>query len=72
MKKVTSKLTIEQQKELETLATLSDEQINTDDMPEVTDWSDAKRGLFYSPIQEEITEASALEGKGQSSVISEQ
>ncbi len=55
MKKVTSKLTVEQQHELETLADLSDDQINTDDMPEVTDWSDAKRGLFYRPIQEEIT-----------------
>jgi uncharacterized protein (DUF4415 family) len=54
MKKVTSKLTIEQQQELESLAALSDEQINTDDMPEVTDWSDAKRGLFYYPPQEEI------------------
>jgi len=47
MKKVISDLTLEQQLELEALAAMSDDEINTDDIPEVTDWSDAKHGMFY-------------------------
>lgn len=49
-KKVTS-----QDKELEALASLPDDEINTDDIPEVTDWSDGKRGMFYRPIKQQIT-----------------
>lgn len=52
MKKAISDLTAEQKAELEALATLSDDQINTDDIPEVTDWSDAQRGLFYRPVKQ--------------------
>ncbi len=33
----------------------SDEDINTDDIPEVFDWSDAVRGKFYRPIKEQVT-----------------
>ncbi len=51
MKKAISDLTAEQKAELDALATLFDDQINTDDMPEVTDWSDAQRGLFYRPVK---------------------
>ncbi len=29
--------------------------IRTDLIPEVTDWSNAKRGLFYRPIKQQIT-----------------
>lgn len=29
--------------------------IRTDLIPEVTDWSDGKRGLFYRPIKKQIT-----------------
>ena len=47
MKKAISDLTAEQKAELEALATLPDDQINTDDIPAVTDWSNVKRGLFY-------------------------
>jgi hypothetical protein len=52
MKKAISDLTAEQKAELEALATLPDDQINTDDIPEVTDWSDAQRGLFYRPVKQ--------------------
>lgn len=34
---------------------MSDEDINTDDIPEVLDWSNAVRGKFYRPIQEQVT-----------------
>ncbi len=34
---------------------MSDEDINTDDIPEVFDWSDAVRGKFYRPIKEQVT-----------------
>jgi len=45
-------LTAEQKAELEALAALPDYQINTDDIPEVTDWSSAKWGLFYRPVKQ--------------------
>ena len=32
------------------LAALPDEQIDTADIPEVRDWTGAKRGLFYRPV----------------------
>lgn len=40
-------LTAAHQAELKALAALPDEQIDTRDIPEVRDWSGAKRGLFY-------------------------
>lgn len=57
MKKMTSeRLSNEQKAELEALAALPDDQINTDDIPEATgDWSGAKRGMFYRPIKQQIT-----------------
>jgi uncharacterized protein (DUF4415 family) len=41
--------------ELEALAALLDDQIDTDDIPEVRDWSDAERGLFYRPVKQQLT-----------------
>lgn len=56
MKKMTSdRLTGEQKAELEGLAALPEDQIQTDDMPEVRDWSGAKRGMFYRPVKQQIT-----------------
>lgn len=43
------------QAEIDLLAALPQDQIQTEDLPEVRDWSDAKRGIFYRPIEEEIT-----------------
>ncbi|MDV2998776.1 MAG: hypothetical protein N5P05_000382 [Chroococcopsis gigantea SAG 12.99] len=43
------------QAEIKALAALPEDQIKTDDIPEVRDWSGAKRGLFYRPIKEQIT-----------------
>jgi uncharacterized protein (DUF4415 family) len=56
MKKGASKPTkAEQLAELAALATLPDEAIDTSDAPEMLDWSDAKRGLFYRSIKQQLT-----------------
>jgi uncharacterized protein (DUF4415 family) len=56
MNKETSKhLTAKQKAQLEALSALPDDQIDIDDIPEVLDWSTAKRGLFYRPIKQQIT-----------------
>ena len=41
--------------ELEALAALPDERINFRDIPEVTDWSGANRGLLYRPVKQQLT-----------------
>jgi uncharacterized protein (DUF4415 family) len=56
MKKGSSdQLTLAQQAELEALAALPDDQIDTRDMPEVRDWSGAQRGLLFRPIKLQLT-----------------
>ena len=49
MKKASTKakkLTEKQKAELGALEALPEDQIDTSDIPEVLDWSDARRGLF--------------------------
>ena len=48
-------LTPEQIAELATLAELPDAGIDTSDAPEIADWSDAHRGLFYRPLKQQLT-----------------
>ena len=56
MKKGSSdRLTPAQQAEIEALAALPDDKIDTRDMPEVRDWSEAQRGLFFRPIKQQLT-----------------
>jgi uncharacterized protein (DUF4415 family) len=56
MKKVNSKvLTTKQKAALQALAAKRDTQIDTSDAPEVRNWSDARRGLFYRPIKQQLT-----------------
>jgi uncharacterized protein (DUF4415 family) len=56
MKKgASSKLTRKQSAELKSLAALSDDAIDTSDAPELLDWSDARRGLFYRPVKQQLT-----------------
>ena len=56
MKKGTSKeLTKEQKAEIEALAVLPEEAIDTSDLPEILDWSGARRGLLYRPVKRQIT-----------------
>ena len=54
MKKGTSRaLAKEQKAEIKALA--KDEKIDTTDIPEILDWSGAKRGLLYRPVKQQIT-----------------
>lgn len=56
MKKEPSKARTEQQEaEISALAALPDEKIDTSDVPEILDWSGAKRGLLYRPVKQQIT-----------------
>ena len=56
MKKGTYKRgTGSQRAELKALAALSDDAIDTSDVPELLDWSGAKRGLFYRPVKQQLT-----------------
>ena len=56
MKKAASDhLTTDQRAELDALAAMPEEAINTKDIPEQRDWSGAKRGLFYRPVKQQIT-----------------
>ena len=54
MKKEDSELTPEQRAELQALEGLPEEQVDTSDIPELLDWSDARRGLFYRPVKRQI------------------
>ena len=45
-------LTPKQRAELEALAAIPDDEIDTSDIPEVTDWSGGVRGLFHMPPDE--------------------
>ncbi len=56
MRKASSKvLTAKQRKEIDALAQLPDAEIDTRAIPEVRDWSGAKRGLFYRPVKQQLT-----------------
>ena len=49
MKREHSEITDEMRDEIEALKALPDDRINTDDIPEILDWSGARRGVFYRP-----------------------
>src|SRR5690606_36885598 len=51
---IMSKLTKKQLEELEVLKNMSDEEIDTSDIPEIQDWSQAKIGQFYRPVKKQI------------------
>ena len=55
MRRESSELTTEQRAELQALEELPDDQIDTTDIPELLDWSNARRGLFYRPVKKQIT-----------------
>jgi uncharacterized protein (DUF4415 family) len=56
MKKNISKpITPAQLAELAALAALPEDAIDTSDTPELTNWSGAKRGLFYRPVKQQLT-----------------
>lgn len=56
MKKASSRpLTAKQKTELDALARMPEERIDTRKIPEVRDWSGAKRGLLYRPLKQQLT-----------------
>jgi uncharacterized protein (DUF4415 family) len=56
MKKASSKsLTAKQKRELTALARIPDDKVDTRSIPEVKDWSGAKRGMFYRPVKQQLT-----------------
>ena len=50
-----NKLTAKQSLQISKLASMTDDEIDTSDIPEVLDWSGAKRGLLYRPTKHQIT-----------------
>lgn len=55
MRKVNSDLTQAQREQLAALERLRDDQIDTTDIPETLDWSGARRGVFYQPVEQKVT-----------------
>ena len=55
MTKDTSNLPPNIQAQIRELADKPEDEINTEDIPEVLDWSNAKRGVFYRPVKQQIT-----------------
>ena len=51
MKKTANKV----DEELAALAAMPDGEIDTSDIPEITDWSKAVVGRFYRPVKETVT-----------------
>ena len=48
-------LTKTQQKSLKTLANMTDNEIDTSDIPEISNWDNAVVGKFYKPIKQPVT-----------------
>lgn len=55
MKQARVKLTKQQREDLQRLRDMPDDQIDTSDAPEILDWSNARRGMFYRPVKQQIT-----------------
>ena len=54
-KAISSDLPEESRRQLAALAAMAEEDIDTSDIPEVTDWTGAKRGLFFRPVKQQLT-----------------
>ena len=55
MNKDISELPPNIQAQIRALEALADDEIDTTDAPEILDWSDARRGVFYRPVKQQIT-----------------
>ena len=55
MKRGRVELSEEQKADLERLRNMPDDEIDTSDAPEILDWTNAKRGMFYRPVKQQIT-----------------
>ena len=54
-KAISSDMPEESRRQLAALAAMAEEDIDTSDIPEVLDWTGAKRGLFYRPVKQQLT-----------------
>jgi hypothetical protein len=50
-KAIAKRLTPKQRRELKALAELAERDIDTRSIPEIRDWSGAKRGLFFRTVK---------------------
>lgn len=50
-----SAFTAEELAELDALTGRTDAEIDLSDFPEIRDWSDARRGLLYRPVKQQLT-----------------
>ena len=55
MKKGSSNLTAAQKAELDALAAMPEERIDTAILQEQKDWTGARRGVFFRPIKQQLT-----------------
>ena len=55
MKKDITELPSDVQQQIRALEAVPDDQIDTTDAPEILDWSDARRGVFYRPVKQQLT-----------------
>lgn len=55
MKKKGGEFTDKQIAELNFVESLPEDQINVKEIPEMSDWSGARRGFFYKPIKQQAT-----------------
>ena len=54
MKKDITELPSDVQEQIRTLEALPEDEVDTADAPEILDWSDARRGVFYRPVKQQI------------------
>jgi uncharacterized protein (DUF4415 family) len=54
-KAISNDLPAESRRQLAALAATAEEDIDTSDIPEVTDWTGGKRGVFYRPVKQQLT-----------------
>ena len=50
-----NKITKQQADEIRALMDKSEDDIDTKEQPEITDWTGAERGKFYRPIKQQVT-----------------
>ena len=43
------------QEQIHALEDLPEDRVDTTDAPDILDWSDARRGVFYRPVKQQIT-----------------
>ena len=55
MKRDITELPPDVQAQIKALEDLPEDEIDTTDAPEILDWSDARRGVFYRPVKQQIT-----------------